>query len=60
MIPQETKDAIWEVFKTLDEFLQQSEYFAGENLTIADFSIVASVSSLNVSYNFNQTINNLY
>ncbi|XP_037951869.1 glutathione S-transferase 1-like [Teleopsis dalmanni] len=38
--------AINEAYETLEKFFGDHEYFAGNKLTIADFSIVSSVSSL--------------
>jgi len=39
---------IQEAFKFLDTFLEGQEYAAGNTLTVADFSLVASVSSFDV------------
>lgn len=39
------KDDVREVLKMLNSFLDGSEYFAGNTLTIADISIVTSVTS---------------
>lgn len=33
-----------EIYRLLNTFLEKTEYIAGDNLTIADFSIIASVS----------------
>lgn len=63
LIPHETRGATWNMLTRLDELLKQSDYIAGENLTIADFSIITSVSTLNVRssllkllFNYNQDI----
>lgn len=37
-----------EAFKLFDIFLEDTEYAAGNNLTIADFSLAATVSSYDV------------
>jgi glutathione S-transferase len=47
-IPQELKDNVVKVLQTLEGFLT-ADYFAGNNLTIADFSILANVTSVVVS-----------
>lgn len=49
-IPQKNKDDVRAVLKVLDGFLSGSEYFAGNKLTIADFSILTSVTSFFVSF----------
>lgn len=38
-----------DVLKTLNEFLEGKKFFAGENLSIADFSILTTVTTFNVS-----------
>lgn len=48
-ISQEQKDGIRAVLKVLNDFLETNEYMAGKKLTIADFSIIASVSVFFVS-----------
>lgn len=45
-IPQHQIDAIVDIYNLLETFLQNSKYIAGDQLTIADFSIVSSVTSL--------------
>jgi len=44
-VSKERKDAVREVLKVLNGFLSGNEYFAGDKLTIADFSILTSVTS---------------
>lgn len=49
---QEKEGAKKEVFKSLkllENFLSHSEYFAGETLTIADISILANITTIDVS-----------
>lgn len=45
-IPQHKIDAIIDVYNFLEKFLQEKPFMAGDKLTIADFSIVTSVTSL--------------
>nr|WEU54062.1 glutathione s-transferase delta-1 [Protohermes costalis] len=54
-IPDERKTSLNEALSFLDKFLEQSKWVAGENLTIADISCVASVSSIEaVGWDFSQ------
>lgn len=46
---QQLKDDVREVLKVLNGFLDGAKYFAGDKLTIADFSIVTNVASFAVS-----------
>jgi glutathione S-transferase len=48
-VTKETKDAVVNVLKILEGYLSGSDYFAGNDLTIADFSILANVTSIVVS-----------
>lgn len=45
-IPQYRYDAIIEVYNFLEMFLKDMPYMAGQQLTIADFSIISTVTSL--------------
>ncbi|XP_016958514.1 glutathione S-transferase 1-like [Drosophila biarmipes] len=45
-IPKERYDAIIEIYDFLETFLGDNDYIAGGQLTIADFSIVSTVTSL--------------
>ncbi|XP_043643552.1 glutathione S-transferase 1-like [Drosophila teissieri] len=45
-IPTERYDAIIDVYDFLETFLAGNDYVAGNQLTIADFSIISTVSSL--------------
>ncbi|XP_030370755.1 glutathione S-transferase 1-like [Scaptodrosophila lebanonensis] len=45
-IPKARIDAVAEVYATLEMFLKNQDYMAGKNLTIADFHIIAVVTSL--------------
>jgi glutathione S-transferase len=40
---------IEEAFKFLDKFLEEHDFVAGNNLTIADLSIISSVSTAEVA-----------
>lgn len=46
---EEDVQALERAFETLNIFLQDNDYVAGTDLTIADFSIITSVSSIVVS-----------
>ncbi|KAH8304371.1 glutathione S-transferase 1-like [Drosophila kikkawai] len=45
-IPRERYDAIIEIYDFLETFLKGQDYIAGSQLTIADFSIISTLSSL--------------
>ncbi|XP_055921912.1 glutathione S-transferase 1-like, partial [Eupeodes corollae] len=45
-IPQDKHDSVISGYEILDKFLENNNYVAGENVTIADFSLLATVSSL--------------
>ncbi|XP_019535172.2 glutathione S-transferase D7-like [Aedes albopictus] len=45
-IPQEKKDAIMEALGTLNGYLDGQDWVAGENTTVADLCLLATVSSL--------------
>lgn len=45
-VPQQKIDAITEVYGIVNKFLQDHPYVAGDNLTIADLSLITSISSL--------------
>lgn len=47
-IPQERKDAIGEALSTLNGFLEGQDWVTGEDCTVADLCLLASVSSLEV------------
>lgn len=49
VIFEELKDDIKRALKTLNSFLEGNEYFAGKNLTVADISILPSVTSFAVN-----------
>ncbi|KAM8712804.1 hypothetical protein ACLKA7_013176 [Drosophila subpalustris] len=46
VVPKERIQAITEVYDFLENFLKDHDYIAGDHLTIADFSVVTTVSSL--------------
>lgn len=45
-IPQERKDAIAEALKTLDGYLDGQDWVTGEECTVADLCLLATISSL--------------
>uniref|UniRef100_A0A0K8TY79 Glutathione S-transferase 1 n=1 Tax=Bactrocera latifrons TaxID=174628 RepID=A0A0K8TY79_BACLA len=45
-VPQQKIDNITEVYGIVNKFLQDHPYVAGDNLTIADLSLIASISSM--------------
>ncbi|KAH8331536.1 hypothetical protein KR074_005411 [Drosophila pseudoananassae] len=45
-LPKERYDAIFEAYDFVETFLEGQDYIAGNELTIADFSLVSSVTSL--------------
>jgi glutathione S-transferase len=49
VISAEAKTSLYEAFEWLDTYLEQSEWFVCEYATIADFHILASVSTAVVS-----------
>lgn len=56
-IVQKQRDDIRKVLNNLNSFLDGREYFAGKNLTIADISILPTVTSFAVSAFFLSLIN---
>ncbi|XP_049309684.1 glutathione S-transferase D1 [Bactrocera dorsalis] len=46
VVPVAKIDAVFKVYEQLESFLQAHTYFAGEQLTVADFSLVATVTTL--------------
>ncbi|XP_067634054.1 glutathione S-transferase 1-like [Eurosta solidaginis] len=47
-IPQYKIDMIVEVYETVNNFLKDKPYVVGNHLTIADFSLISSISTLQV------------
>ncbi|XP_011208410.1 glutathione S-transferase 1 [Bactrocera dorsalis] len=45
-VPQQKIDNITEVYGIVNKFLQDHPYVAGDNLTIADLSLITSISSM--------------
>lgn len=46
VIPYAKIDAIYKVYERLEGFLQEHPYVAGEKLTVADFSLIATITTL--------------
>ena len=49
---EEDVQALERAFEILNIYLADSQYVAGDEITIADFSIIVSVSSIIVSIHF--------
>ncbi|EDW01855.1 glutathione S-transferase 1 [Drosophila grimshawi] len=49
-LPKDLIDQLHETYAVLEQFLVDQAYLAGQQLTIADFSIVSTLSSLHLSY----------
>lgn len=45
-VSQQARDGVKEVLQTIDGFLSNSKWIAGENLTIADFSCITIVCTV--------------
>ncbi|XP_032590727.1 glutathione S-transferase 1 [Drosophila grimshawi] len=48
VVPKERIEAIIQVYDFLEAFLKDHDYMAGDQLTIADFSLISSISSLDI------------
>ncbi|XP_034478654.1 glutathione S-transferase 1-like [Drosophila innubila] len=46
VVPKDRIEAIVEVYNLMESFLKHHDYIAGDHLTIADFSLIASISSM--------------
>lgn len=49
-VPQDVKDKIMETMSVLDSFVASSLWFAGDNVTLADLSILPNVSQIKVNF----------
>jgi len=49
-IPQQKIDQIYVAYEMLNTFLKDNDYMVGGHVTIADFSIVTTVSTLNLTF----------
>lgn len=47
-IASDRREAIKDFLKILESFLMESEWFAGDEVTIADFSYLANVATIKV------------
>lgn len=45
-VSQPARDAVKDTFLVLDKFLESSKWIAGDNLTIADFSLLTIVTTI--------------
>lgn len=48
-VPDDKRQALYEALGFLEEFLGMGKYAAGDELTIADIALVASIASFYVS-----------
>ncbi|XP_034652863.1 glutathione S-transferase 1-like [Drosophila subobscura] len=48
VVPKERKEAIIEIYDFVETFLKDHDYIAGNQLTIADFSLISTIPSLDV------------
>lgn len=46
VVPKERLQAIHDAFGFIEAFLKEHDYVAGDKLTIADFSLISSISSV--------------
>lgn len=53
-IAQERREAIKDFLKIMESFLIKSQWFAGDEVTIADFSYLANVATIKVSTMINR------
>lgn len=47
-ISQDRREAVKVLLNSLESFLEKSEWFAGDELTVADLAILASVGTIKV------------
>lgn len=52
-ITNERREAIRDLLRTMESFLLKSKWFAGDEVTIADFSYLANVATIKVIPNSN-------
>lgn len=55
-ITDEKRNQVFEAFGFMEKFLDGRKWFCGDNLTIADLSILASMSSVLVEQTFLQSM----
>lgn len=48
-IPDENREKLSNTFDILDGFLHKTKWFAGDDITIADFAIVGTITTVKVS-----------
>jgi len=49
-IPDEYRERLVNTLNTLDSFLADDQWIAGENVTIADYSVLATVTTVKVGH----------
>lgn len=58
VIPKKQRELIAESMTILDSFIENSSWFAGEKVTLADLTILANVTQIKAcGYNISQHIN---
>jgi glutathione S-transferase len=61
IVEEKNKNAVIEMLKFLNDRLEGRKFIAGDNLTIADFSLLTSITSFEVSSQVStQTFSKLY
>ena len=48
-IPKQNREKLFDTLNVLESFLAKSKWFAGDELTIADFSILGTITTVKVS-----------
>lgn len=56
-IPAESREKLVNTLDVLDGFLSNSQWFAGNEVTIADFSILGTVTTVKVRKDFQNSDN---
>lgn len=57
---EEALQKLKDVIKLLDGFLEESNFVAGDHLTIADISIIATMSTIEVSVSYKMFLDFLF
>lgn len=48
-MPEEVRESIKTLLSNIETLLTQSKYFAGDEVTLADFALLANVETIKVS-----------
>lgn len=54
-VPEEKKNQLLEAYDLVEKFLENHKYVAGDDLSIADFAIVTSISSFSTIVPFDKS-----